>query len=46
MTIQTLVRSGAVGRVLYAPPIVYSAPFVIDDALIASRGSNVFEGNW
>lgn len=30
----------------YVEPVVYAAPFVINDALIASRGSNVFEGNW
>lgn len=46
MSIQSLVRSGAAGRVFVAPPIVYQAPFNIDDALITARGSNVFTGNW
>lgn len=33
-------------RLIAAPPIVYDAPVTITDALIAARGSNVFEGNW
>lgn len=33
-------------RLIAAPPIVYDAPITITDALIAARGSNVFEGNW
>ena len=46
MSLNTLLMASRLIAVQAPPPPVYEGPFNIDDALISSRGSNVFTGNW